>query len=280
MADSPQETDTFTRTVATCGESYITFVSQLEDTPEFVVAESPQETDTSTRTVATLVDTSISSSGSADVSDSLTSPPVSKSTTHITPALAVVIRPIYAPRLPKAFTRQKELTYEIKYTQRELVVKRSEVEVDSHFTTRGLYRGWGLFTPAQHRGRGMWQCGCMRVRVCASVQMFAHNVCVRTVQENVTKRHTEELEFKGEHVLHVLASDMQLWQREYCIQDTFNTDKVFVPSTPSCVCRLFRVQHNVLDPTHTLAQINEETCVLVSLRKLGPDSEITIDYFR
>ena len=100
-----------------------------------------------------------------------------------------------------------------------------------------------------------------------------------TVQENVTTRHTEELEFKGEHVLHVLASDMQLWQREYSIQDTFNTDKVFVPSTPACVCRLFRVQHNVGDPTHKLAQIDEETCVLVSLRKLGPDSEITIDYF-
>ena len=78
----------------------------------------------------------------------------------------------------------------------------------------------------------------------------------------------------------MLASEMQLWQREYCIQDTFNEDKVFVPSTPAFLCKLFRVQHNADEPTHELAQIDPETCVLVALRKLGPDTEITFDYFR
>ena len=213
VAESPLETDTSTRTVATYGESYITFVSQLEDTAESIVAESPQETDTSTRTVATLVDTSISSAGSADLPDSLTTPvskstthitpalaadlkdslttPVSKSTTHITPALAArppplaVIRPIFSPRLLKAFSSQKELTYEIKYAQSELVVKRSQVEVDGHFTAQGLYRGWGLFTPAQHRGRGM----CQRVCACVCTSADVRAQCVGTV--NVTKRHTE-----------------------------------------------------------------------------------------
>ena len=81
-------------------------------------------------------------------------------------------------------------------------------------------------------------------------------------------------------MLHTLASEMQLWQREYCIQDTFNKDKVFVPANPLFLCKLFRVQHNADEPTHELAQIDPETCVLVSLRKLGPDSEITFDYFR
>ena len=102
-------------------------------------------------------------------------------------------------------------------------------------------------------------------------------ICVG--QAEVAARHTEELEFKSDHVQHVIASDMQLWQREYSIQDTFNPAKVFVPSTPGCVCRLFRVQHDAVDPTHELAQIDAETCVLVSLRKLGPDTEITYDYF-
>ena len=43
--------------------------------------------------------------------------------------------------------------------------------------------------------------------------------------------------------------------------------------------RLFRVQHDTVNPTHELAQIDEETCVLVPLRKIYPDSEITFGYF-
>lgn len=102
-------------------------------------------------------------------------------------------------------------------------------------------------------------------------------ICVG--QPGVAARHTEELQFKGDHVKHVIASDIQPWQRVYSIQDTFNPAKVFVPATPTCVCRLFRVQHDAVDPTHELAQIDAETCVLVSLRKLRPDTEITYDYF-
>ena len=160
--------------------------------------------DTSTRTVATLVDTSISSAGSQDLPESLHTPvshstthitpalagsqdlpeslntPVSHSTTHITPALAArppppaVIRPIFSPRVPKSFSSQKELTYESKYSQSQLVVKRSLVQVDGHFTEQGLYRGWGLFTPSQHRS-GM--CVSVYVCVCATVADRMH-VCV------------------------------------------------------------------------------------------------------
>ena len=166
-------------------ESYITFVSQLDDTAGSIVDESQEDMDTSTRTVATLVDTSISSAGSQDLPESLNTP-VSHSTTHVTPALAArppppaVIRPIFSPRVPKAFSSQKELTYESKYAQSELVVKRSLVQVDGHFTEQGLYRGWGLFTPSQHRSRGMCVSVYVCVCVCATVADRMH-VCVHNV---------------------------------------------------------------------------------------------------
>ena len=173
--------------------------------------------DTSTRTVATLVDTSISSAGSQDLPESLNTPvshstthvppalagsqdlpeslntPVSHSTTHITPALAArppppaVIRPIFSPRVPKAFSSQKELTYESKYAQSELVVKRSLVQVDGHFTEQGLYRGWGLFTPSQHRSRGMCVSVYVCVCVCATVADRMH-VCVHNVHVHVNRK--------------------------------------------------------------------------------------------
>ena len=86
-------------------------------------------------------------------------------------------------------------------------------------------------------------CKCVCLCVCASV---ADRICVCIIcagQPEVVTGNTEELEFKGEHVLHMIASEMKLCQREYSIQDTFNTDKVLVPSTSACLCRLFRVQH-------------------------------------
>ena len=90
---------------------------------------------------------------------------------------------------------------------------------------------------------------------------------------------TEELAFEGPHVLHVKADSIDTWQREYAIQDTFTDGMVFVPDTPSCICKLFRVQHDAEDPTHELAQINADKCVLVSLRKIRKGGELTFDYF-
>ena len=74
---------------------------------------------------------------------------------------------------------------------------------------------------------------------------------------------------------------MKVWQREYAIEDTFAAGEkwVFVPDSPACVCKLFRVQHDSEDPTHELAQINERKCVLCPLRALKKGEELTFDYF-
>ena len=53
---------------------------------------------------------------------------------------------------------------------------------------------------------------------------------------------------------HSAFDDMQPWQKEYAIADTFNKGVVFVPDSSSCVCKLFRVQHDDEDPTHEPAQ--------------------------
>ena len=90
---------------------------------------------------------------------------------------------------------------------------------------------------------------------------------------------TEELTFAGPHVLHIALEDMEPWQKEYAIQDIFEAGMVFVPDTPSCVCKLFRVQHDGNDPTHELAQRDAKTCVLVPLRHIIKGGEITFDYF-
>lgn len=72
---------------------------------------------------------------------------------------------------------------------------------------------------------------------------------------------------------------MEPWQHDYAITDTFSEDQVFVPSTPACLCRLFRVQHDGNNPSHELAQVDAEKCVLVPLRPLSKGEEITFDYF-
>ena len=69
------------------------------------------------------------------------------------------------------------------------------------------------------------------------------------------------------------------WQKEYAIEDTFDTNMVFVPRTPACVCKLFRVQHDPDNPTHELAQVNKQKCVLVPLGALKADQELTFNYF-
>ena len=69
------------------------------------------------------------------------------------------------------------------------------------------------------------------------------------------------------------------WQKEYAIEDTFDTNMVFVPRTPACRCKLFRVQHDDENPTHELAQIDKEKCVLVPLGPLEAGQELTFDYF-
>ena len=80
-------------------------------------------------------------------------------------------------------------------------------------------------------------------------------------------------------MLHVPVDKVKSWQQEYAIEDTFNDRMVFVPDSPSCVCKLFRVQHCEDDPSHELAQIDAEKCVLVPLRRMRPGEELTFDYF-
>ena len=91
---------------------------------------------------------------------------------------------------------------------------------------------------------------------------------------------TEELTFTGPpHVMHVPFAEIMPWQQDYAIEDTFADGMVFVPDSPSCVCKLFRVQHCDDDPTHELAQVDANKCVLVPLRRMRPGEELTFDYF-
>ena len=77
----------------------------------------------------------------------------------------------------------------------------------------------------------------------------------------------------------VFRVDVMPWQQEYAIQDTFEDGMVFVPDSPSCVYKLFRVHHCDDDPTHELAQVDANKCVLVPLRRMRPGEELTFDYF-
>ena len=268
--------------------------------------------DTSTGTAATVVDsaaTVVDSSGddtpgarqrarSGDSSDllygSLNTPrPKRTYASHIIPALtltptashagvkerrgrtpartaraAALISPIYSPRVPKAFTSARQLKYENRVRFDELYVKRSQATPHKCFTEKNLTLGWGLFLPHDRAGMcpGLYVClACVHALECMSVCL-----CVGF---------TEELAFEGPHVLHVSAQAMRSWQREYAIQDTFTDGMVFVPNTPSCVCKLFRVQHDEDDPTHELSQIDANKCVLVPLRKIKKGGELTFDYF-
>jgi len=54
---------------------------------------------------------------------------------------------------------------------------------------------------------------------------------------------------------------------------------VFVPATPACECRLFRVQHNAITPSHALVHVKGEKCMLVPLGPMVCGAEITFDYF-
>ena len=81
------------------------------------------------------------------------------------------------------------------------------------------------------------------------------------------------------HVMHLPASAMAAWQREYAIQDTFLEGWVFVTDSSRCTCKLFRVQHNRDNPTHELAQINETKYVLCPLRPMHLGEDLTFDYF-
>ena len=79
--------------------------------------------------------------------------------------------------------------------------------------------------------------------------------------------------------MHVPLKQILPWQREYAILDSFQDGMVFVPDSPSSVCKLFRVQHCAKDSTHELAQVDEKKCVLVPLRSMRKGEELTFDYF-
>jgi len=169
--------------------------------------------------------------------------------------------------VPKAFTSARELKYEDRVAFSELYVRRSRVTPAKYFTDKNLTTGWGLFLPEHREGMCLLRvcvrclCACLHRRVC------------------LCEGFTEELVFEGPHVLHVQADTIQTWQRAYAIEDTFKDGMVFVPDTPACICKLFRVQHDEDDPTHELAQIDADRCVLVPLRKMRKGGELTFDYF-
>ena len=185
---------------------------------------------------------------------------------------ALMISPIFSPRVPKAYSSTRQLTYESKIGFGDLWVRRSMVEEDKYFTKRGLRRGFGLFVPDDRGGMDPWV-GAWMVMVVVVSGWFCHPLLVRAGW-------TDELAFTGPpHVMHVSYDQIQTWQREYAIQDTFQDGMVFVPDSPSCVCKLFRVQHCADDPTHELAQVSKDKCVLVPLRRMRPGEELTFDYF-
>lgn len=184
---------------------------------------------------------------------------------------ALMISPIFSPRVPKAFSSTRQLTYESRIGFRDLWVRRSLVEEDKYFTKKGLSRGWGLFLPEDRGGVDPWV-GAWVVMVVVVTGWFGHPLFV-------CAGWTEELAFTGPHVMHVSYDQIMPWQREYAIQDTFQEGMVFVPDNPSLVCKLFRVQHCAHDPTHELAQVDKNKCVLVPLRRMRPGEELTFDYF-
>ena len=77
------------------------------------------------------------------------------------------------------------------------------------------------------------------------------------------------------------ASKQEKWQIEgnYSIEDLHNRGYVFVPSTPSCWCNLFRAQHQATNPSHALVHVEGEKCMLVPLRPMKMGEEVTFDYF-
>ena len=69
---------------------------------------------------------------------------------------ALMISPIFSPRVPKAYSSTRQLTYESKIGFGDLWVRRSMVEEDKYFTKRGLRRGFGLFLPDDRGGMDPW----------------------------------------------------------------------------------------------------------------------------
>ena len=92
---------------------------------------------------------------------------------------------------------------------------------------------------------------------------------------------TEDLVFDGAGVQHILSSQQKRWQLQgnYSIEDQYEKGYVFVPATPACECRLFRVQHNAITPSHALVHVKGEKCMLVPLGPMVCGAEITFDYF-
>ena len=94
---------------------------------------------------------------------------------------------------------------------------------------------------------------------------------------------TEDLLFTGAGVQHIKLSHQSAWQvsGKYSIHDSWRTGYVFVPSTPGCLCKLFRAQHvaSSNNPTHALVHELRQPVMLVALRPMGPGDEITFDYF-
>ena len=67
--------------------------------------------------------------------------------------------------------------------------------------------------------------------------------------------------------------------QDYAILNYEDPGSVFVPTTRSVTCVLFRVQHCHDDPTHTLVQEKgTRSCALVCLRSLLRGEELTFDY--
>ena len=93
---------------------------------------------------------------------------------------------------------------------------------------------------------------------------------------------TKDLVFEGPDVLHIRASSCDQWQRDYAIMDRYQQGFVFVPRTPTIVCKLFRINHEPGDrsPTHRLVHVSRtERPVLCCLREIGKGEELTFDYF-
>ena len=93
---------------------------------------------------------------------------------------------------------------------------------------------------------------------------------------------TRDLVFHGPEVLHIREAECATWQVDYAILDRYNKGYVFVPRTPTIVCKLFRINHEDEDgsPTHRLVHASRDMHpTLCCLWEVGMDEELTFDYF-
>ena len=90
---------------------------------------------------------------------------------------------------------------------------------------------------------------------------------------------TEDLKFEGPGVMRVQNNAVEEWQRPYQIMDRERARWCYVPATRDIKCKLFRMQHTNVNPSHFLAQTTDDKHPFwICMRPLGRGHELTYDY--